>query len=42
MIKITSIEIDGFILENQKIKLDFVESNVICIFGDNGSGKTTF
>jgi len=42
MIRITSIEIDGFILENQKVKLDFVDSNIVCIYGDNGSGKTTF
>jgi len=42
MIKITSIEIDGFIIPSQKVKLDFVESNVICIYGDNGSGKTSF
>jgi len=42
MIKITSIEIDGFITPSQKVKLDFVESNVVCIYGDNGSGKTTF
>ncbi len=42
MINLKSIEIDGFILENQKLKLEFYESNVICIFGDNGSGKTTF
>ncbi len=42
MIKITSVEIDGFITPSQKVKLDFVESNVICIYGNNGSGKTTF
>lgn len=42
MIKITSIEIDGFITPSQKVKLDFIESNVICIYGDNGSGKTSF
>jgi len=42
MIKITSVEIDGFIAPSQKVKLDFVESNIVCIYGDNGSGKTTF
>jgi len=42
MIKITSVEIDGFIVPSQKVKLDFVESNVVCIYGNNGSGKTTF
>jgi len=42
MIKITSIEIDGFIVPSQKVKLDFVESNIVCIYGNNGSGKTTF
>lgn len=42
MIKITSVEIDGFIIPSQKVKLDFVESNVLCIYGDNGSGKTSF
>jgi energy-coupling factor transporter ATP-binding protein EcfA2 len=42
MIKITSIEIDGFIIPSQKVKLDFVESNIVCIYGNNGSGKTTF
>ena len=41
MIKITSIEINGFITPSQSVKLDFVESNVICIYGNNGSGKTT-
>ncbi|HHH51835.1 MAG TPA: ATP-binding cassette domain-containing protein, partial [Campylobacterales bacterium] len=42
MIKIISIEIDGFIISSQKVKLDFVESNIVCIYGENGSGKTTF
>lgn len=42
MIKITSVEIDGFIVPSQKVKLDFVDSNVVCIYGNNGSGKTTF
>ncbi|MFK5975261.1 MAG: AAA family ATPase [Sulfurovum sp.] len=42
MIKITSVEIDGFIVPSQKLKLEFVESNIICIYGDNGSGKTSF
>ena len=42
MIRITSIEIDGFIIPSQKVKLDFVESNIVCIYGNNGSGKTTF
>jgi energy-coupling factor transporter ATP-binding protein EcfA2 len=42
MINITSVEIDGFILPSQKVKLDFADSNVICIYGANGSGKTTF
>ena len=42
MIKITSVEIDGFILPSQKVRLDFADSNVICIYGSNGSGKTTF
>jgi len=42
MIKIKSVEIDGFITPSQKVKLDFVDSNVICIYGDNGSGKTSF
>jgi len=42
MIKITSVEIDGFITPSQKVKLNFVDSNVICIYGDNGSGKTSF
>jgi len=42
MIKITSVEIDGFITPSQKVKLDFVESNIVCIYGDNGSGKTSF
>ncbi len=42
MIKITSIEIDGFITPSQKVKLDFVESNIVCIYGNNGAGKTTF
>jgi energy-coupling factor transporter ATP-binding protein EcfA2 len=42
MIKITSVEIDGFIVPSQKVKLDFVESNIVCIYGNNGSGKTTF
>ncbi len=42
MIKITSVEIDGFITPKQKVKLDFVDSNIICIYGYNGSGKTTF
>jgi len=42
MIKIKSVEIDGFITPSQKVKLDFVDSNVICIYGNNGSGKTSF
>jgi len=42
MIRITSVEIDGFIIPSQKVKLDFVESNIVCIYGDNGSGKTSF
>jgi len=42
MIKIKSVEIDGFITPSQKVKLNFVDSNVICIYGDNGSGKTSF
>ena len=42
MLKILSIEIDGFIIPSQKIKLDFVDSNIICIYGNNGSGKTSF
>ncbi len=42
MIKIISVEIDGFINPSQKIKLDFIESNIICIYGNNGSGKTSF
>ena len=42
MIKITSVEINGFITAGQKVKLDFIESNIICIYGENGSGKTTF
>lgn len=42
MIRLKSVEIDGFITPTQKVKLDFVDSNVICIYGDNGSGKTTF
>jgi len=42
MIKIISVEIDGFIVSSQKVKLDFVESTVVCIYGENGSGKTTF
>ena len=42
MIKITSVEIDGFIVPEQKVKLDFVDSNIICIYGENGSGKTSF
>ena len=42
MIRITSVEIDGFIIPSQKVKLDFVESNIVCIYGNNGSGKTTF
>jgi len=42
MIKITSVEIDGFIIPSQKVKLDFVESNVVCIYGNNGAGKTSF
>ena len=42
MIKITSVEIDGFIVPSQKVKLDFVESNVVCIYGNNGAGKTSF
>jgi len=41
MIKITSVEIDGFIVPSQKVKLDFVDSNIVCIYGNNGSGKTT-
>ena len=41
MIKITSVEIDGFITPKQRVKLDFVDSNIICIYGDNGSGKTS-
>ena len=42
MIKIMSIEIDGFIVKKQKVKLDFIDSNIVCIYGDNGSGNTTF
>lgn len=42
MIKITSVEIDGFIVPSQKVKLDFVDSNIVCIYGNNGSGKTSF
>ena len=42
MIRLKSVEIDGFITSSQKVKLDFVDSNVICIYGDNGSGKTSF
>jgi len=42
MIRLKSVEIDGFITPTQKVKLEFVDSNVICIYGDNGSGKTTF
>ena len=42
MIKIICVEINGFIILSQKIKLDFVESNIVCIYGDNGSGKTSF
>ncbi len=42
MIKLISVEIDGFITPSQYVKLEFVESNIICIYGDNGSGKTSF
>lgn len=42
MVRITSIEIDGFITPSQKVKLDLLDSNVVCIYGDNGSGKTSF
>jgi len=41
MIRLKSVEIDGFITPTQKVKLEFVDSNVICIYGENGSGKTT-
>jgi predicted ATPase len=42
MIKLVSVEIEGFITPSQHVKLEFADSNVICIYGDNGSGKTIF
>ena len=42
MIRLKSIIIKGFKEEGRNVKLDFAENSVTVIYGENGSGKTTF
>ncbi len=41
-ILLKEIEIFGFQTKNKKVKVRFADGNSSVIFGDNGSGKTTF
>jgi len=41
-IKLSKIEIVGFQSYNKVLTLDFADNNISIIFGENGSGKTTF
>ena len=40
--KLLEIEFQGFKASNRSAKVEFSNENVSVIFGDNGSGKTTF
>ncbi|WP_066152731.1 AAA family ATPase [Aliarcobacter cryaerophilus] len=42
VVRLTSIKLMGFQSKNKILELDFAKGNISIIYGENGSGKTTF